>query len=328
MLHQQERNSLASKQGGPIPIGSIWGLISRGLHISIKEPRGCAGQISKGHQQTEADSAYRLLKMLGGKLLMDQMVVASVPVVVTKFSFAPGQDNEETGRLITFHPGRTGRLHLILRAPKLFSNTKQAPAFCVLRVTDQEGTMTTNNDSILPEEMEKIFGRIQFGWRHPFLNRDNSGIQVVSFSGGEYPPVISTLGLSNYPFIIGTCRKIARSEILCLQSENDNTQAANLFLISDKILQNNCMIQNGEYAKVSNNESDHIYAEYMTSPAFLDKSNLNINIGGSVINFIWMIPIYKIESDFIDNNGVSLWESLLEANFHELKNAKRAPIVC
>jgi len=66
---------------------------------------------------------------------------------------------------------------------------------------------------------------------------------------------------------------------------------------------------------------------YMSIPLFLDEGDRQLKMGGSTVNLIWGIPVKRAEAKFIERAGWENWEDILDANFSELGDLKRASLI-
>lgn len=180
----------------------------------------------------------------------------------------------------------------------------------------------------LPERLESLLGPIQEGWSRAPDGQLLSKIQVVAFGGTtRSPPVLSTLGLSDETLTSRQSRNRIRFELICPEGGDANLLAAIFFDVSGKIIQSGSAVLRGDCVSITGEGMGDWFGVYMSIPLFLDESNRQLEMGDSTVNLIWGIPVKRAEAKFIERAGWEKWEDILDANFSELGDLRRASFI-
>lgn len=183
----------------------------------------------------------------------------------------------------------------------------------------------------LIEHIESYLGKISEGWKD---NNSDIGLQVVAFR--EAPAlaqtVYMTIGLSRHEFAIGDKKRVRQELVLPVQDTTPPTTIVSwLFTICETILKHHVGVLRGQVLRLSAEAAQIVGfdAAYCAIPVFSD-----IDIGFATFRdsdpptvIVWVIPIFASEADFVEANGWSAFEDLLESRNPDLLSLKRDAII-
>lgn len=179
------------------------------------------------------------------------------------------------------------------------------------------------------EHAEKFLGKISQGWREKL---SPEGVQVACFENAPFETInaFMTLGLSHHELKISD-KKTVRQELILPVSDTGRSEilVSLLLFICELILKNHEAILRGQVIRLPEDAAERvgIYAVYCAIPVFLD-DDFSTFIGSQPPTVIaWVIPIHQSEADYVDTNGWSKFEDLLEKKDPDLFLLERKPII-
>jgi hypothetical protein len=179
------------------------------------------------------------------------------------------------------------------------------------------------------EHAESFLGKISHGWKEK--NSSNT-LQVVSFRDKPFESIDTflTVGLSHHELMISDTKKVRHELILPLaRIDLSNTIVSLLIFISELILKNHFALLRGQVIRLRQDVAENLGFEavYCAIPVFLDDAFASFDGSQPSTVIVWTLPIYKSEADYIDKNGWSKFEDLLEEKDPDLFSLDREPIV-
>lgn len=184
---------------------------------------------------------------------------------------------------------------------------------------------TSTHDHRLPEHLEGYLGSISKG-----LSSD--GFSIVRFKGeisGGVP--YATLGLSNLSLPPTRSAKTIRHELLMLLPADVRTKhaAAVLEWVARNVIREQRPLLSGEVINSSEPlfPKSEVRSLYVTSPVYLPDDFAAYHDPAGTIIIAWLVPILQSEADFVNHQGWSQFEDLLESRNPNLVDIYRSPIV-
>jgi len=181
----------------------------------------------------------------------------------------------------------------------------------------------------LIEHIESYLGKISEGWKD---NDNDVGLQVLAFR--EAPAlaetVYMTVGLSRHELTIGEQKKVRQELVLPVHHTGpSNAIVSWLLAICEMILNDHVGLLRGQVLRLSAEAARVVGFEavYCAIPVFLDIGFATFRGSDPPTVIVWVIPIYSREADFVDANGWSAFEDLLESRNPDLFSLKRDAIV-
>ena len=179
------------------------------------------------------------------------------------------------------------------------------------------------------EHAEKFLGKISQGWKE---NSSSDGLQVVCFKDAPFETVdtFMTLGLSRHELTISGKKKVRQELVFPVSGTYLSEMVVSFLLfICDLILRNHDAVFRGQVIRLSLDATDRLGfdAVYCAIPVFVDDEFAMFEESQPPTVIVWMIPIYKSEADYIDANGWSKFEDLLEEKDPDLFSLGRDPII-
>lgn len=181
----------------------------------------------------------------------------------------------------------------------------------------------------LLDHIENHIGIIDEGWK---LQPSLSGIRVVSISGKPSNKVVTfiTLGLSEHILPMPDGREV-REELIFSSYEDSPKEMIVSFLLtfSNFIVTKHQALLRGDVVGPSDSiiPGISLCAVYSSIPVIYDDTFATFTETVPPTIFVWLIPIYKEEAEFIGINGWSQFEDILEAKDPDLFDLKRERIV-
>jgi hypothetical protein len=184
-------------------------------------------------------------------------------------------------------------------------------------------------DMNIIEHIEKSLGKISRGWMD---NGTANGLQVVSFqhSPFEHVDAFMTIGLSQHELNISERKKVRQELIWPVSDANlSDLIVSCLFFICELIIKNHSPLLRGQVIRLPKEVVDRLGfdAIYCAIPVFLDDEFATFNGSQPPTVIVWLMPIYKSEANFVDENGWDKFEDILEEKGADLFSLRRAPLI-
>lgn len=179
------------------------------------------------------------------------------------------------------------------------------------------------------EHAELFLGKVSQGWKERLAF---SGLQVVCFKNNPFESVDTflTVGLSYHELEVSNVKKV-RQELLFHLSSTGKAEIVVLFLlfICDLILKDHRALLRGQVIRFPTDMAQKLGfdAVYCAIPVFLEDDFATFNGSQPPTVIVWTIPIYTSEADYVDLNGWSKFEDLLEERSTDLFSFGRKPII-
>lgn len=179
------------------------------------------------------------------------------------------------------------------------------------------------------EHVEKFLGKISLGWKDKSVA---DGFQVVSFRHSPFEGVdtFMTIGLSHHELTVSDKKKV-RQELIFPTSGIDLSDliVSCLLFICELILKNHNALLRGQVIRLPKEGAEKLGfdAVYCAIPVFLDDDFAIFNGSQPPTVIVWVMPIYKSEADFIDENGWDKFEDVLEEKGSDLFSLRRTSVI-
>lgn len=179
------------------------------------------------------------------------------------------------------------------------------------------------------EHAEKFLGTISQGWKE---KPSSDGLQVVCFKDAPLENVYTymTAGLSQHELRISDEKKVRQELIFSVSDTGLSGMIVSLLLfICELILRNHDAVLRGQVIQLPMDAAEKLGfdAVYCAIPVFMDEAFSTFGESQPPTVIVWMIPIYKSEAGYIDANGWSKFEDLLEEQGPDLFSLSREPII-
>lgn len=179
------------------------------------------------------------------------------------------------------------------------------------------------------EHAEKYLGKISRGWKSDL---PSDGLQVVYFRDAPFESVHTymTVGLSHHELRISDKKKVRQELIFAVSDTSPSDVLASLLqFICKFILKNHNAVLRGQVIQLPMDavEKFGFDAVYCAIPVFMDDEFATLGETQPPTVIVWMMPIYKSEVDYVDANGWSEFEDLLEEKDPDLFSLGREPII-
>lgn len=179
------------------------------------------------------------------------------------------------------------------------------------------------------EHAEKFLGKISLGWKEKL---SSNGLQVVCFKNKPFETVDTflTVGLSQHVLRISAEKKVRQELILPISGTGLPEIIVSLLLfICELIMRNHDAVLRGQVIRLPVDAAEKLCfdAVYCAIPVFIDDEFATFRESQPPTIFVWMIPIYKREADYVDANGWSKFEDLLEQRNPDLFSLERESII-
>lgn len=179
------------------------------------------------------------------------------------------------------------------------------------------------------EHAEKFLGEISQGWKE---NTSSDGLQVVCFKDAPFETVdtFMTAGLSRHELTISDEKKVRQELVFPVSATGLSDMVVSLLLfISELILRNHDAVLRGQVIRLPIDVAKRLGfdAVYCAIPVFMDDEFATFGESQPPTVIVWFIPIYKSEADYVDANGWSKFEDLLEEKDPDLFSLGREPII-
>lgn len=164
------------------------------------------------------------------------------------------------------------------------------------------------------EHIEKYLGEINKGWMD---QSSDSSLQVIPFKDKpcESFNTYISLGLSKHELSLKKGKKIKIEFIMTVTSCVEiNTVVLLLLDVCEKVIIRHKSVLRGDVIYLEPSLSKHVGFEglYCTIPQYFDIDfNEYIENDFSTV-IVWLIPLFSSEINFIQNNGWSDFEAILE----------------
>lgn len=179
------------------------------------------------------------------------------------------------------------------------------------------------------EHAEKFLGNISHGWKE---KPSSEGLQVLLFENSPFEAVdtFMTAGLSHHELKISN-QKMVRQELIFPVSGTApaETFVSLLLFICELILRNHNAVLRGQVIRLPMEAAEKLGfdALYCSLPVFMDDEFAKFGESQPSTIIVWMMPIHKSEADYIDANGWSNFEDLLEKEDPDLFSLGRKAII-
>lgn len=179
------------------------------------------------------------------------------------------------------------------------------------------------------EHAEKFLGKVSQGWKE---NTSSDGLQVVCFKDAPFETVdtFMTAGLSRHELTISDEKKVRQELVFTVSATGMSDMVVSLLLlICELILRNHDAVLRGQVIRLPMDATERLGfdAVYCAIPVFMDDDFATFEESQPPTVIVWMIPIYKSEADYVDENGWSKFEDLLEEKDPDLFSLRREPII-
>lgn len=179
------------------------------------------------------------------------------------------------------------------------------------------------------EHAEKFLGKISQGWKEKL---SSDGLQVVCFKDAPFESIDTymTVGLSHHELRISDGKKFRQELVLSLSGTGISEMWVSLLLfICEQILRNHDAVLRGQIIRLPMDADEKlgVNAVYCAIPVFLDDDFATFRGSQPPTVIVWVIPIHKSEADYVDANGWSKFEDLLEEKDPDLFSLERDPII-
>lgn len=179
------------------------------------------------------------------------------------------------------------------------------------------------------EHAEKFLGKISQGWEE---KTSPDGLQVVCFDDVPFETLYTfmTAGLSLHELRMSDERKVRQELIFSISATGVFEMMVSLLLfICELILKNHDAVLRGQILRLPIDAAEKIGfdAVYFAIPVFLDDEFATFGGSQPPTVVVWVIPIYKSEADYVDENGWSKFEDLLAEKDPDLFSLERVPII-
>lgn len=179
------------------------------------------------------------------------------------------------------------------------------------------------------EHAEKFLGKISQGWKE---KPSSDGLQVVCFKDAPFEAVdtFMTAGLSHHELRISDEKKVRQELIFPISGTGLSEMIASLLLfICELILRDHAAVLRGQVILLPIDVAEKLGfdAVYCAIPVFMDDEFATFGESQPPTVIVWMIPIYKSEAAYVDANGWSKFEDLLEEKSPNLFSLGRESII-
>ncbi len=179
------------------------------------------------------------------------------------------------------------------------------------------------------EHAEKFLGKISQGWIESATEKE---FQIVCFKNAPVDGVntFMTLGLSCHELKISNEKTVRQELILPLSNEAPYDVIVSLLLfICELIITDHRAVLRGQVLRLPVDAIKNFGFEgvYFTIPVFMDDRFSVFEESRPPTVIVWAIPIYKSEADYVNANGWSKFEELLEEKSPDLFSFRRRPLV-
>lgn len=179
------------------------------------------------------------------------------------------------------------------------------------------------------EHAEKFLGDISQGWKE---KQSSGGLQVVCFNDAPFETINTflTIGLSYHELNISDDKMVRQELVMPVSNPSQSGVLVSLLLfICEFVLRRHHAIRRGQVIRLGMDVTEAIGfdAVYCTIPVFLDDDFSTFTESNPPTVIVWLIPIYRSEADYIDANGWSKFEDLLEEKDPDLFSLKRDPVI-
>lgn len=176
---------------------------------------------------------------------------------------------------------------------------------------------------------EKFLGKISRGWKD---DTSSDGLQVVCFKDAPFETVdtFMTAGLSRHELTISDEKTVRQELIFPMSATGLSDMVVSLLLfICELILKDHYAVLRGQVIRLPMSATERLGfdAVYCAIPVFMDDEFATFGESQPPTVIVWMIPIYKSEADYVDENGWSKFEELLEEKDPDLFFFGRKPII-
>ncbi len=139
-----------------------------------------------------------------------------------------------------------------------------------------------------------------------------------------------TAGLSHHELSISEEKKVRQELILPITDTGLSQRLVSLLLfICELILKNHDAVLRGQVIRLPVEATEKLGFDgvYCSIPVFLDDNFATFKGSQPPTIIVWIIPIFKDEADYVDANGWSKFEDLLEEKDLDLFSLKRGSII-
>jgi hypothetical protein len=179
------------------------------------------------------------------------------------------------------------------------------------------------------EHAEKFLGKVSHGWKEKLSSDD---LQIVCFCDKPFESVDTFLmvGLSHHELKIGDEKKVRQELALPISGAGMAEMIVSLLLfICELILRNHSALLRGQVVRLPADAAEKLGFEalYCAIPVFVEDGFATFRCSQPPTVIVWTIPIYASEASYIDQNGWSKFEDLLEEENPDLFSFGREPVI-
>lgn len=182
----------------------------------------------------------------------------------------------------------------------------------------------------IPDHIEKYLGKINRGWSVP--DESSFRYSVLEFQNWAEGNIrtYSTLGVSDHCLSLTENRSVRQEFLMCFESSVDAGDVSGFILrFGDMVLQKHRAILRGEVIGPGRPlfSGTKMSALYCTNPAIYPEGlRVYSGVEPNVV-FVWLLPIYTREVDYIRFKGSEEFESLLAEKDPDFWDIKRELLV-
>ncbi|MCQ4298070.1 suppressor of fused domain protein [Pseudomonas stutzeri] len=176
---------------------------------------------------------------------------------------------------------------------------------------------------------ERFLGKASQGWNE---TGSVDGLQVLYFENAPLKDISTyiTVGLSFHELKINEKKNVRQELIFAVSSLTPSETVASLLLyVCELVLSTHEAIFRGQLIEMPIEAAEKLGfdALYCTIPVFLHDHFATYHGSVPATVFVWMIPVCRSEANYIEVNGWSAFEDLLEDQDPDLFLLERDPIV-
>jgi len=181
----------------------------------------------------------------------------------------------------------------------------------------------------LIQHIENHLGPIDKGWKD---NDSEESLQIVSFLDcpGETVSTFLSLGMSHKVLEMNSTKKVRQELIFSVYTlAIPGLVVSFLMSLCEAILNRGKAVLRGEVIPLSSELAERIGFEfvYCTIPVFFEDDFCSYDDTSPPTIMVWVLPIYRSEAEYIEENGWESFEDLLEDKDPDLCSLERESII-
>lgn len=181
----------------------------------------------------------------------------------------------------------------------------------------------------LIQHVENHLGSIDRGWKD---NETGKSLQIVSFLDcpGETISTFLSLGMSGEVLEMSDSKKVRQELVFSVYTIAISSMIVSFLMsLCEAIISRGKAVLRGEVIPLSTGLAQRIGFEfvYCTIPVFFEDDFCSYDETSPSTVFVWVLPIYRSEANYIEKYGWQSFEDLLEAKDPDLCSLKREAIV-